>query len=56
MDNMYILDKVEKAFPDKLPLGKVSEYELGTLIGQQDVVRFIKRLLRAEQEKEQEIK
>jgi len=55
-DNMYILDLVEKAFINKLPLGQVSEYELGELIGQQQVVNFIREKLKVTLEKEQEIK
>jgi len=55
-DNSYILDLVEKAFINKLPLGQVSEYELGELIGQQQVVNFIREKLKVTLEKEQEIK
>ncbi len=54
-DNVYILDLVEKAFTNKLPLDKVSEYELGELVGQQQVVNFIREKLKITLE-EQEIK
>ena len=55
-DNTYILKLVEDAFINKLPLGQVSEYEMGELIGQQQVVNFIREKLKVTTEKEQEIK
>ncbi len=55
-DNTYILKLVEDAFINKLPLSQVSEYEMGELIGQQQVVNFIREKLKVTLEKEQEIK
>ena len=55
-DNVYILDLVTKAFPNTLPLGKMSEHEMGELIGQQQVVNFIREKLKVTLEKEQEVK
>ncbi len=55
-DNTYILKLVEDAFPNKLPLSQVSEHEMGELIGQQQVVNFIREKLKVTSEKEQEIK
>ncbi len=55
-DNTYILKLVEDAFPNRLPLSRVDEYELGILLGNQEVVNFIKEKLKVASEKEQEIK
>ncbi len=55
-DNTYILKLVEDAFINKLPLSQVSEHEMGELIGQQQVVNFIREKLKVTLEKEQEIK
>ena len=41
----YISDKTVKyfkeAFPDKLPTKQVSEFELGKLIGKQEIIRHL---------------
>ena len=41
-----ILQLVETRFPNELPPGEISSYELGVLIGQQYVVQYIKQLLK----------
>lgn len=52
----YILELVLKAYPDKLPLNEIDSFELGRLMGQQDVVKYMKEKLKVTIEKEQEIK
>lgn len=37
-----LIDCLEKIYPDKLPTQKVSEFELGVLIGQQRVISKLK--------------
>jgi len=55
-DNMYILKFLDEAFPDRLPLDYVNDFELGVLIGQQQLINLLKQKLEIAEEKEQEIK
>ena len=55
-DNMYILKFLDEAFPDRLPLDYVSDFELGVLVGQQQLISLLKQKLEIAEEKEQEIK
>lgn len=55
-DNTYILQYLEEAYPDKLPLVQVSEFELGVLVGQQELISKLKHKLRITEEQEEEIK
>lgn len=38
----YILDFLEELYPDKLPVRQVSEYELGILVGQRQLIEVLK--------------
>lgn len=40
-----LLEVLEERYKDKLPTDKVDDYDLGRLIGQQDVVRYILQVL-----------
>ena len=55
-DNMYILKFLDEAFPDKLPLDYVNDYELGVLVGQQQLINLLKQKLEIAEEKEEEIR
>ena len=37
-----LIELLEKSFPNKLPYEEISSYELGVLIGQQDIINFLK--------------
>ena len=56
MDNNYILQFLEEAYPNRLPLKQVSDYELGVLIGQQMLIEQLKIKLKVSEKQEQEIK
>ena len=45
MESPLLLQKIQERFPNQLPKTEVSTYELGTLVGQQEVIEFIKSLL-----------
>ena len=55
-DSNYILNYLEEAYPNRLPLGKVSEYELGRLVGMQELIDNLKVKLKVIQQQEEEIK
>ena len=55
-DNMYILKFLNDSFPDRLPLDYVNDYELGVLVGQQQLINILKNKLQLVEEKEQEVK
>ena len=38
-----LLAKLEESFPDKLPDGLTTEAQIAQLIGQQDVIRLLRR-------------
>ena len=40
--NKYILDFLETLYPDKLPRQYVSDYELGILLGQRQLIEQLK--------------
>jgi hypothetical protein len=46
-----LLKSLRVNFPDKLPLKKISKYQLGVRVGQQDAIRFIENHLKKEREK-----
>jgi hypothetical protein len=46
-----LLKSLRVNFPDKLPLKKISKYQLGIRIGQQDTIRFIENYLEKEKKK-----
>lgn len=52
MEAPQILKWLEDRFPNKLPLGKVDEFELGLLLGQQKVLETLRMKLNVLQEKE----
>ena len=54
--SVFIMDYLNEAFPNKLPLGQVTEFELGELLGQQEVINKLKHKLNIIQEKEMEEK
>ena len=39
-----IIDRLELRFPDKLPKKEVPMFHLGTLVGHQQVIEFLKEL------------
>ena len=55
-DNSYIMKFLEEAYPNRLPLTKVSEYELGVLVGQQVLIEQLKIKLKISEDKEQEVR
>lgn len=56
MENNEIVQFLDKKFPDQLPIKEISSYELGVLVGQQQVIKDLKAKLKYELEQEQEIK
>ena len=46
METAYLMKKLEEAFPNKLPRGQTSEYTLGELIGEQNIIYYLKSLLK----------
>jgi hypothetical protein len=46
METAYLMKKLEEAFPNKLPRGQISEYTLGELIGEQNIIYYLKSLLK----------
>ena len=48
IDSVYIMQFLLDSFPDILPPNQVSEFELGRLIGQQDVIKSLKAKLKSE--------
>ena len=55
-DNVYILKFLNDSFPDKLPLDYINDYELGILIGQQQLINILKNKLKISDNKEEEIR
>jgi len=55
-DSAYIMQYLEEAFPNRLPLGKTGDFDLGILVGQQLLIEKLKLKLNIIQEQEQEIK
>ena len=55
-DNVYILKFLNDSFPDKLPLDYINDYELGILVGQQQLINILKNKLKISDNKEEEIK
>lgn len=45
----YYVDKLEERFPDKLPTKLISEAEVSKLIGNQEVITYLKSILYKEQ-------
>lgn len=56
MEAQQILQFLTTKFPNKLPFEKISEFDLGVLVGQQQVIEDLKVKLKYEDDKEQEIK
>jgi hypothetical protein len=46
METAYLMKKLEEAFPNKLPRGQISEYTLGELVGEQNIIYYLKSLLK----------
>ena len=44
---VYLYEKIKERFPNGLPLEEVSLFELGRLIGQQDVVHYVDTLVKS---------
>ena len=40
-----LVESLEAMFPNTLPLAKVSEHELGVLMGHQEVIRLLRTVL-----------
>jgi hypothetical protein len=55
-ENSQILTWLEEMYPDRLPLDKVDEYTLGTLIGQRQLIEQLKVKLLLSKPIEEEIK
>ena len=55
-DSNFILNYLEEAYPNRLPLGPISEYELGRLVGIQELIDNLKVKLKVIQQQEEEIK
>jgi hypothetical protein len=51
METAQLMKLIEEAFPNRLPLNHTTEYALGELIGQQQVVNYIKSRLNFEGDK-----
>lgn len=56
IDNRYIMKFLEDSFPNRLPLDYINDYELGILVGQQQLINLLKQKLELAEEKEEEIK
>lgn len=52
MDSNFIMKFLEEAFPNRLPLNRTSEFEMGILIGQQILINKLKEKLKIIQDKE----
>ena len=52
----YILNWMNSAYPNKLPRDNVSPFELGVLIGQQQLIEQLKIKLKIEENKDVIIK
>ncbi len=46
----YIMDWLDEKFPDRLPNKQVTEFELGVLIGNRQVIEDLKIKLKIEEE------
>ncbi len=51
-----IVQWLETKFPNQLPIRKISEYELGVLVGQQIVIEDLKIKLEVEEVEVDEVK
>lgn len=49
------MQKLEERFPNRLPKKEISSYELGSLVGQQDVIDYLKTLLKLYEEEDGEL-
>jgi len=56
MENNIILKWLEEMYPNTLPLDRVSEYDLGVLIGQRTLIENLKIKLKIEKTIEEIIK
>jgi len=52
-DSRFIIDFLEQQFPDRLPLNKVSEFELGELIGQRRLINILKEKLKTKDDEKE---
>lgn len=46
----YIIDWLDEKFPNQLPIKQVTEFELGVLVGNRQVVEDLKIKLKIEEE------
>jgi hypothetical protein len=56
METNLIIDWLDSMYPDRLPFNKVSEYELGVLVGQRNLIEQLKIKLKISKPIEEEIK
>ena len=56
IDNGYIMKFLEDSFPNRLPLDYINDYELGILVGQQQLINLLRQKLELAENKEEEIK
>jgi len=54
--NNFILQWLEQKFPDRLPNAYVTDFELGVLVGNRQVVEDLKIKLKIEEEVEEDVK
>jgi hypothetical protein len=47
-----LLRTLKDSFPNKLPIKEIDKYQLGVLVGQQNIVRFIENYLEKERKDE----
>ena len=55
-DSTYIMDYLSEAFPNRLPMGEVTSYELGVLVGQQELIEKLKLKLEYTEKERMEVK
>ena len=56
MENLQIMQWLEEMYPNTLPLYQVTDYELGVLVGQRQLIENLKIKLQLEKPIEEEIK
>ena len=55
-DSNYVLQYLEETYPNKLPIKQVSDFELGKLLGVQELIDNLKIKLKRTHQQEQEVK